>query len=169
VGVLDAVVKLADVAGPTPDGHARGIAVHKSFGTYVAEIAEVTQNDDGLPRVTRVWCAVDCGIAVNPDIVKAQAEGGIGFGLSAILDEEIELADGGSVVQSNFDTYKPLRINAMPEIEVVIVPSAEAPSGIGEPATPPIGPAVANAWRRLTGQMITDLPLNKAIKAIQSA
>jgi isoquinoline 1-oxidoreductase beta subunit len=168
-GVLDAVAKMADAAGPVPDGHARGIAVHKSFGTYVAEIAEVTKTSQGLPRVTKVWCAVDCGIAVNPDIVKAQVEGGIGFGLSAILDEAVELADGGTVVQSNFDSYRPLRINAMPDIEVHIVQSDKAPSGIGEPGTPPIGPAVANAWRRLTGQMITDLPMNKAISKLQQS
>jgi len=169
LGVLDAVVALADSAGKTPVGHARGIAVHKSFGTYVAQIAEVTKNSEGLPKVTRVWCAVDCGLAVNPDIVRAQMEGGIGFGLGAILDEEITLGEGGMVEQSNYDSYHPLRMPSMPEIEVVIVPSGESPTGVGEPGVPPIGPAVANAWRSLTGQMITNLPMNKAIRRAQEA
>jgi isoquinoline 1-oxidoreductase beta subunit len=169
LGVLDAVVKLSDTAGPIPEGHARGIAVHKSFGTYVAQIAEVTKNDEGLPKVTRVWCAVDCGLAVNPDIVKAQMEGGIGFGLGAILDEEITLGEGGQVQQSNYDTYHPLRIASMPQVEVAIVPSGESPTGVGEPGVPPIGPAVANAWRSLTGQFITNLPMHKAIRRAQEA
>ncbi|WDT87773.1 xanthine dehydrogenase family protein molybdopterin-binding subunit [Alteromonas sp. 009811495] len=169
LGVLNAVVKLADSAGKTPVGHARGIAVHKSFGTYVAQIAEVTKTDDGLVKVTRVWCAVDCGLAVNPDIVRAQMEGGIGFGLGAILEEEITLGKGGMVEQSNYDSYHPLRMPSMPEVEVVIVPSGESPTGVGEPGVPPIGPAVANAWRSLTGQMITNLPMNKAIRRAQEA
>ncbi|WP_346993680.1 xanthine dehydrogenase family protein molybdopterin-binding subunit [Alteromonas gracilis] len=169
LGVLDAVVALADSAGKTSVGHARGIAVHKSFGTYVAQIAEVTKNSEGLPKVTRVWCAVDCGLAVNPDIVRAQMEGGIGFGLGAILDEEITLGKGGIVEQSNYDSYHPLRMPSMPEVEVVIVPSGESPTGVGEPGVPPIGPAVANAWRSLTGQMITNLPMNKAIRRAQEA
>ncbi|WP_394223836.1 molybdopterin cofactor-binding domain-containing protein [Alteromonas gracilis] len=169
LGVLDAVVKLADSSGKPPAGHARGIAVHKSFGTYVAQIAEVTKSDEGLPKVTRVWCAVDCGLAVNPDIVRAQMEGGIGFGLGAILEEEITLGKGGAVQQSNYDTYHPLRIASMPEVDVAIVPSGESPTGVGEPGVPPIGPAVANAWRALTGQLITNLPMNKAIRRSQEA
>jgi isoquinoline 1-oxidoreductase beta subunit len=96
-------------------------------------------------------------------------EGGIGFGLGAILDEEITLGKGGMVEQSNYDSYHPLRMPSMPEIEVVIVPSGESPTGVGEPGVPPIGPAVANAWRSLTGQMITNLPMNKAIRRTQEA
>jgi len=131
--------------------------VHKSFNTYVAEIAEVS-DENGLPRVHKVWCAVDCGVPINPNIIRAQMEGGIGFGLSAILFGEISLGEGGHVQQSNFHDYRLLRINEMPEIEVAIIPSTEAPTGVGEPGVPPIGPAVANAWRKLTGQPVRQLP-----------
>jgi isoquinoline 1-oxidoreductase beta subunit len=96
-------------------------------------------------------------------------EGGIGFGLGAILDEEITLGEGGQVQQSNYDTYHPLRIASMPQVEVAIVPSGESPTGVGEPGVPPIGPAVANAWRSLTGQFITNLPMHKAIRRAQEA
>lgn len=161
--VLQAVANMAEKSGPTAKGSARGLAVHKSFGTYVAQIAEVTKNKEGLPKVTNVWCAVDCGIAVNPNIVRAQIEGGIGFGLSAILQEELTLSNTGHVEQSNFDTYKPLRIYDMPAVEVEIVITDNPPTGVGEPGVPPLGPAVANAWRRLTGQMVTRLPFSKNI------
>ena len=134
-------------------GRARGVAVHKSFDTYVAQIAEVSRGKDGLPKVEHVWCAVDCGVAVNPDIIKAQMEGGIGFGLGAILFDEITL-DQGRVVQGNFNDYRMLRIHEMPKVDVVIVKSAEKPTGVGEPGVPPIGPAVANAWRALTGKAV---------------
>lgn len=158
-----AVLKLAaEKAGwgdPAPAGRARGIAVHESFNSYVAEVAEVTVGDDGEIKVEKVVCAVDCGVAVNPDQIKAQMEGGIGYGLSAILREAVTL-DGGRVEQSNFHDYTPLRINDMPEIEVHIVPSAEAPTGVGEPGTPPIGPAVANAVYSATGQRIRQLPMS---------
>ena len=157
-GVLKAVADAAEKAGPAPKGSARGVAVHKSFGSYVAQIAEVTKGADNFPKVTKVWCAVDCGIAVNRNVVTMQMESGIGFGLGAILREELVLNEGGTISQSNFDTYQPLRIQDMPEVEVIIVQSNESPTGVGEPGTPPIGPAVANAWRRLTGQMITRLP-----------
>ncbi|MEM0909553.1 MAG: xanthine dehydrogenase family protein molybdopterin-binding subunit [Pseudomonadota bacterium] len=161
-GVLKAVYALSQKGTPAKDS-ARGIAVHRSFGSYVAQVAEVIRDSDGLPKVTKVWCAVDCGLAVNPDIVKAQMEGGIGFGLSSILHEEVSLGDGGAVSQTNFDTYQLLRINEMPEIEVVIVQTENPPTGVGEPGLPPIGPAVANGWRRLTGQMVTTLPMVPAI------
>ncbi|HIC81623.1 MAG TPA: xanthine dehydrogenase family protein molybdopterin-binding subunit, partial [Kiloniellaceae bacterium] len=158
-----AVLKLAaEKAGwgePAPAGRARGIAVHESFNSYVAEVAEVTVGDDGQIKVDKVVCAVDCGVAVNPDQIKAQMEGGIGYGLSAILREAVTL-DGGRVEQSNFHDYTPLRISDMPEIEVHIVPSAEAPTGVGEPGTPPIGPAVANAVYSATGQRIRELPMS---------
>ena len=107
--------------------------------------------ENGEPRVHKVWCAVDCGVAVNPDIIRAQMEGGIGFGLGHALYGEITL-DQGRVVQSNFDTYRSLRIHEMPEIEVTIVRSTEKPTGVGEPGVPPIAPAVANAIARLPGQ-----------------
>ena len=154
--------KVAEIAGwgtPAPEGRQRGVAVHKSFNTYVAEIAEVSIGEDGAPKVHKVWCAVDCGVAVNPNIIRAQMEGGIGYGLGAILYDQITLGDGGRVVQSNFHDYRSLRINEMPEVEVAIIPSSEPPTGVGEPGTPPIGPAVANAWRRLTGQPVRRLPI----------
>ena len=105
-------------------------------------------------------CAVDCGVPVNPDNIRAQIEGGLGYGLSAILREEITLTDG-VVDQSNYPDYTPLRITDMPEVEVHILASAEAPTGVGEPGTPPIGPAVANALFAATGQRIRALPFSK--------
>jgi isoquinoline 1-oxidoreductase beta subunit len=158
-GVLRRVAEIANSS--VPEGRARGVAVHKSFNTYVAEIAEVSVQN-GLPRVHKIWCAVDCGVPVNPNIIRAQMEGGIGFGLSAILFGEISLGEGGRVQQSNFHDYRMLRINEMPEIEVAIIPSTEAPTGVGEPGVPPVGPAVANAWRRLTGQSVRQLPFQAA-------
>ena len=113
---------------------------------------------NGQIQVDRVVCAVDCGVAVNPDIITAQMQGGIGFGLSPALMSEITLQDG-AVVQSNFHDYLVLRETQMPEIEVHIVPSAEAPTGVGEPGTPPIAPAVANAVFAATGKRLYDLPM----------
>ena len=157
-GVLKAVAEAADWGSAVPEGRARGLALHKSFNSYVAEIAEVSiNNDDGIPRVHKVWCAVDCGITVNPDIVRAQMEGGIGYGLGHILYAGLTL-DKGRVQQSNFDAYRSLRINEMPEVAVTIIKSAEAPTGVGEPGVPPIGPAVANAWAKLTGKRVRQLP-----------
>jgi isoquinoline 1-oxidoreductase subunit beta len=164
IGVLKAVKVLADKAGDIPQGRARGVAVVQSFGSYVAQIAEVSKGDNGLPKVHRVWCAVDCGLAVNPNIIKAQMEGGLGFGLDAILYGEISLDNSGKVEQTNFHNYATLRINNMPQVEVMIIASEAAPSGVGEPGTPPIGPAVSNAWRRLTGQYVTTLPFSKGVK-----
>lgn len=161
VGVLDKVAEMSNWDGGAPEGRYRGVAVHKSFNTYVAEVAEISLRDNGTIKVEKVWCAVDCGVPVNPDNIVAQMEGGIGYGLSAILREEVTLTEG-EVDQTNFDSYTPLRIDDMPEIEVAIIPSAEAPTGVGEPGTPPIGPAVANAVFHATGQMPTVLPLNKA-------
>jgi isoquinoline 1-oxidoreductase beta subunit len=146
-GALRAVADLARWSGPGPvNGRARGVAVVKSFNTYVAEIAEVSL-EGGLPRVHKVWCAVDCGVAVNPDIIRAQMEGGIGFGLGHALYAEITLQDGRPV-QGNFDSYRSLRIHEMPAVEVTIVRSSEKPTGVGEPGVPPIAPAVANALAR---------------------
>jgi len=157
-GVLQAVGRAALWNGAkVGKDRARGIAVHKSFDTYVAQIAEVSRGPEGLPKVEKVWCAVDCGVAVNPEIIKAQMEGGIGFGLGAILFDEITL-DGGRVVQGNFNDYRMLRMHEMPKVEVVIVKSAQKPTGVGEPGVPPVGPAVANAWRALTGKAVRRLP-----------
>lgn len=136
------------------------MAVHKSFNSYVAQVAEVTVRR-GVIYVDRVVIAVDCGIAINPDIIEAQMQGGMGFGLSAALYSELTL-DQGRVVQSNFNDYQILRIDQMPEVAVYIVPSAEPPTGVGEPATPVIAPAVANAVFAATGQRLRKLPLRLA-------
>ncbi len=162
-GVLRAVAEAANWKASTLDaGRARGVAVHKSFESYVAQIAEVSRGRDGLPKVEHVWCAVDCGVAVNPDNVKSQMEGGIGFGLGAILFDEITLNEG-RVMQANYNDYRMLRIGEMPRVDVVVVPSAEPPTGVGEPGVPPIGPAVANAWRALTGQTVRHLPFARIL------
>jgi isoquinoline 1-oxidoreductase beta subunit len=142
-------------------GRGRGVAVHESFGTVVAQIAEVTVKGDRV-SVDRVVCAVDCGIAVTPDVVKAQMQSAIGYGLSAALLGRITLTDG-HVDQSNFHQYQVLRLPDMPRlIEVYIVPSTNPPSGVGEPGTPPIAPAVANAVRDATGIRLHSLPFDLA-------
>ena len=145
---------LAQAKGAT---RGRGIAVHESFNTFVAQVAEVSVWDGRL-QVDRVVCAVDCGVAVNPAVIRAQMESGIAFGLTAALHGAITLKDG-VVEQSNFHDYAPLRINEMPRVEVHIVPSNEKPSGVGEPATPVIAPAVANAVFAATGKRVRSLPL----------
>jgi isoquinoline 1-oxidoreductase beta subunit len=160
-GVLKLAAEKAGWGKPLEKGLYRGVAVHKSFNSYVAEVAEVRLNEDGSYQVEKVVCAVDCGIAVNPDIIRAQMEGAIGFGLSALLSGKITL-DEGRVVQSNFHDYTVLRMNQTPEIEVHIVSSGEAPTGVGEPGTPPIAPAVANALYAATGKHYGVLPLEKA-------
>jgi isoquinoline 1-oxidoreductase beta subunit len=148
-GVLRAVAELAKWSGPGPrDGRARGVAVVESFDSFIAQIAEVSVGNGGEPRVHKVWCAVDCGVPVNPDVIRAQMEGGIGFGLGHALFAEVEL-DQGRPVPANFDTYRSLRIHEMPDVEVTVVRSTEKPTGVGEPGVPPIGPAVANAMARL--------------------
>ena len=157
--VLKLAAEKAGWGTELPQGRARGIAVHESFNTFVAEVAEVSVADDGTIKVEKVVCAVDCGLAVNPDQVKAQMEGGIGYGLGAVLHDAVTLKDG-RVEQSNFHDYIPLRMNEMPQVEVHIVQSAEAPSGVGEPGVPPIGPAVANAVYRATGRRIRSLPFS---------
>jgi isoquinoline 1-oxidoreductase beta subunit len=165
--VLELAAAKAGWGTPLPPGRARGIAVHESFRTFVAQVAEVSLRKDGLPKVERVVCAVDCGVAVNPDVVRAQMEGGIGFGLGAALWSEITL-DKGKVVQSNFHDYRNLRIDEMPKVEVHIVPSAENPTGVGEPGVPPIAPAVANAFFQLTGQRVRRLPFLRGVQKAAS-
>ncbi len=144
--------------GKPGEKRGRGVAVHESFNTMVAQIAEVTVERNGKFRVDRVVCAVHCGIAVNPDVVRAQMEGGIGFGLSAALHSAITLKDG-RIEQSNFHDYPVLRINEMPSVDVYIVPSTDKPSGVGEPGVPVIAPAVANALAAATGKRLRTLPL----------
>lgn len=158
-GVIEKVAEISGWAGRNRDGKGYGIAFAKSFNTYVAEVVEV-EDRDGRPHVTRVWCAVDCGIAVNPNIIRAQMEGGIGYALSAVLHSRITLGPGGEVEQSNFHDYPMLRIGEMPAVEVAIIQSDADPTGVGEPGVPPLGPALANAWRGLTGQKQHQLPFS---------
>ena len=157
LGVLALAAEKAGWGTPLPAGRARGIAVHESFNSYVAEVAEVSL-EGGKPRVHRVVCAVDCGIVVNPDVVRMQMESGIAYGLSAALFGEITLKEG-RVEQGNFDRYQVLRISEMPKVEVYLVPSDAPPTGVGEPGTPPIAPAVANALFQLTGKRVRTLPI----------
>jgi isoquinoline 1-oxidoreductase beta subunit len=157
LGVLDLAAEKAGWGRPLPAGHAQGLAVHHSFASYVAMVAEVSLAD-GRPRVHRMTVAVDCGSTINPDTVKAQLEGAVGFGLTAALYSEITLKDG-RVEQSNFHDYRLLRIHEMPAVDVHIVPSTEPPSGVGEPGVPPVAPALCNALFRLTGKRIRRLPI----------
>ena len=157
-GVLELAAKQAGWGKPLGKDRSRGIAVHESFGTFVAQVVELSRRKDAL-HIERVVCAVDCGVAVNPNIVAMQMESGIGYGLSAALAGAITLKDG-VVEQSNFHDYPVVRINQMPKIEVHIVPSAEKPSGVGEPGTPVIAPALANAILALDAKPVRALPLN---------
>jgi isoquinoline 1-oxidoreductase beta subunit len=147
-------------SGPLPKGRGRGIAVAEAFKTFVAQVAEVTVDDAGTVKVDRVVCAVDCGTAINPSIIEAQLQGGIGFGLGAALWGAITLKDG-RVEQRNFNNYRVLRMNEMPQVEVYIVPSSEHPSGVGEPGVAPIGPAVANAIFAATGKRLHVFPFSQ--------
>jgi isoquinoline 1-oxidoreductase beta subunit len=145
---------------PLPKGRARGVAVHESFGSVVAHVAEVSIDGNDI-RVHRVTSAIDCGTAVNPLGVDAQVQSAMVYGLTAALHGKITLKNG-QVEQSNFHDYPPLRIDAMPQISVHIVPSTAAPTGVGEPGTPPIAPAVANAVAALTGKRLRSLPFDLA-------
>ncbi len=164
---MRAVLELAaekagwDPAKPLPKGRGRGIAVAEAFKTFVAQVAEVSLDKDGNVKVERVVCAVDCGTPINPDVIAAQMEGGIGFGLGAVLHSAITLKDG-KVEQNNFDGYQVLRIAEMPKVEVHIVQSGEAPTGVGEPGVAPVGPAVANAIFAATGKRVHSLPFPAA-------
>jgi isoquinoline 1-oxidoreductase beta subunit len=158
--VLELAAEKAGWGTPLPAGRARGIAVAESFASYVAEVAEVSL-ENGVPRVHRVVAAIDCGPIVNPDTIAAQIESAVVYGLTAALYGEITI-EGGRAVQGNFDTYKMLRMNEMPVVEVHIVPSTDSQGGVGEPGTPPIAPAVANALSALSGTRIRSLPLVRA-------
>jgi isoquinoline 1-oxidoreductase subunit beta len=155
--VLELAASKAGWGSPLPKGRARGIAVSESFKSYVAEVVEVSLRPDGTPRVHRVVCAVDCGMTVNPGIVRRQVQSAVIFGLSAALHGEITL-QGGRVQQKNFDDYPVVRIDEAPPIEVHLVASNEKPTGIGEPGTPPIAPALGNALFALTGKRVRRLP-----------
>jgi isoquinoline 1-oxidoreductase subunit beta len=158
LAVLDLVVEKSGWKQPRPEGEVWGLALHESFNTVVGQVAKLRRTANG-PKLERVVCAVDCGIAVNPNIVAMQMESGIGYGLSAALSGAITLKEG-RVEQSNFDDYTVLRINQMPAIEVHILPSTNKPTGVGEPGTPVIAPALANALAALDGKPIRSLPLS---------
>lgn len=160
LAVLNLAAEKAGWGTELPKGTARGVALHESFNSVVAEIVEVSQRGNSF-EVERVVCAVDCGIAVNPNIVAMQMESGIVYGLAAAATGAITLKDG-VVQQSNFNDYQVLRMGQMPKIEVHIVPSTNAPTGVGEPGTPPIAPAVANAIAQLTGRTVYNLPFSSS-------
>ena len=159
---LAQVLKLATEKagwGNAPECRAQGLAVHKSFGSFVAEVVEISGTPETGVRIEKVTCAVDCGIAVNPDIVKAQMEGGIGYGIGHVMRDHITLTDG-AVDQYNFPDYEPLRIGDIGQIDVHVVASAEAPTGAGEPGTPPAAPALANAIAAsTTGLRVSAMPM----------
>ena len=158
LATLNLVAEKAGWGKPLPPGRGRGIATHFSFDSYVAQVVEASVERDGTVRVHRVVCAVDCGRVINPDIVKAQMEGGIVFGLTAALKGEITL-ENGRVQQHNFYDYPMLRMFESPEIEVHIVPSEAPPTGVGEPSVPPVAPALTNAIFAATGKRIRRLPI----------
>jgi CO/xanthine dehydrogenase Mo-binding subunit len=155
--VLEVVAERSGWGGALSAGGARGVALHESFGSLCAQVAEVSVHDRAL-QVHRVTCAFDCGVVVNPDLVTAQLEGSIGYGLSAALSGRITLRNG-RVVESNFHDYPVLRMAQMPVVEVHLVPSGDSPGGVGEPGVPPIAPAVANALRVITGRPVRRLPI----------
>jgi isoquinoline 1-oxidoreductase subunit beta len=161
-GVLQLAAEKAGWGKPLPVGWGRGIACHWSFGSYVAHVAEVCIQKDGAVHVRRVVTAVDCGTAVNPDGVRAMAEGAINFALTPVLGGEITIKDG-AVEQSNFHDYQVLRMNQAPDIEVHIMPSTDPPGGMGEPGVPPLAPAVANAIFAATGVRVRRLPIDSRL------
>ena len=162
--VLEAVAERSGWGEALSTGRGRGIALCIGFGSYIAQVVEVAVDPDGTVRPTHAWCVVDCGVAVNPDTIRAQMEGGIVFGLSAALYGEITIKNG-RVEQSNFGDYRVLRIHEAPVIDVHVVKSGEAPGGIGEPGTSCVMPALTNAIFAATGKRIRKLPVATQIRA----
>ena len=163
LGVLELAADKAGWGSPLPPGVGRGVSVQFAMGSYLSQIAEVEVLKDGEVSLRRVVCAVDCGQIVNPDTVTAQIEGGIIFGASAALREEITIKNG-RVEQNNFNDYRVLRINEAPRVEVYLVSSIEPPGGIGEPGTIGIFPAIANAVFAVTGKRIRKLPIKDQLR-----
>lgn len=164
--VLQRAAELSGWGQPLPaaaDGtqRARGVALHQSFGSIVAQVAEVSVSPDKRIRVHRVTCVIDCGLAINPNLVRQQMESGIVYGLSAALNDEVRI-EKGQVQQTNFHNNPVLRFDECPVIDTEVIASDENPEGVGEPGTPPVAPAVANALFTLTGQRLRRLPLKLA-------
>ena len=160
--VLELAAQKAGWGKPLPKGRGRGVSLQNAFGSYMAQVAEVEVANDGSVRVRRVVCAVDCGIAVNPDTVQAQIQSGIVFGTTAALYGEITLKNG-RVEQTNFDTYPVLRMSEAPAIEVHVVKSAEPPGGLGETGTSAVVPAIANAVFAATGVRLRKMPIDASV------
>jgi isoquinoline 1-oxidoreductase beta subunit len=156
--VLETVAEKAGWKKPILPGRGRGIAIHESFGSVVAHVAEVSITANHTLKVHKVTCAIDCGQTVNPDTIKAQMEGCIVFGITAALYGEITF-ENGKVKQRNFHEYKMLRMNEMPQVDVHILDSKEKMGGVGEPGVPPVAPAIMNALYTLTGKRVRSLPL----------
>jgi isoquinoline 1-oxidoreductase beta subunit len=164
--VLQLAAERSGWGKPLPTGQGRGIALCIGFGSFIAQVVQVSVDEDGAVNPTHVWCTVDCGVQINPDTIRAQMESGIVFGLSAALYGEITLKEG-RVEQTNFGDYRVLRINEVPEIHVTLVKSLEAPGGIGEPGTSCVMPALTNAIFAATGKRIRKLPVaNQARSAV---
>lgn len=161
LAVLNLAAERAGWGSKMPEGKGRGVALILGFGTYIAQVAEVSVDKNGKVRVDRVVSSIDCGYQVNPDTIRAQAEGGIIFGVSAALYGEITFKDG-KVEQSNFDTYQVVRIDEAPKVEVYIIDSTEVPGGMGEPSTSAVMPAIVNAVFAVTGKRLHKLPVNSA-------
>jgi isoquinoline 1-oxidoreductase beta subunit len=157
LAVLDLAAEKAHWGSALPAGRARGIALHESFGSIVAEVAEVSMQN-GVPRVHRVVCAIDCGTVINPGIVAQQMESAVVLGLSAALWGKIDIV-AGVVQQNNFTNYQMVQMAQAPVVETHIVSSTRAPGGVGEPGLPPLAPAVSNALFALTGKRLRSLPL----------
>jgi isoquinoline 1-oxidoreductase beta subunit len=157
-GVLELAAQEAHWGAPLPPGHGRGVAVYHSYGSWVAQVAEVSMTPDGQVRLHRIVCGIDCGIAVNPDTVTAQLEGAVAFALSAALFEAITL-ERGRIRQASFEDYRLLVMREMPAVDVHILPSREPPGGVGEPGVPPLAAAVANALCAASGKRVRKLPL----------
>jgi len=159
--------RAADRAGwgtALPAGSGRGVSIQYAFGSYLAQVAEVSMDAHGHPRVGRVVCAMDCGQVVNPDGVRAQLEGGVTFGLSAALTNEITVANG-RVQQGNFNDFVPLRIGEAPKVEVHLIASGESPGGVGETGTACVSAALCNAIYAATGKRVRTLPVTRGLKA----
>ena len=157
LGVLSAVETLSGWGTPAPGGSARGVAFLKGFGSYIALVAEITLDSAQRIRPTRVSVAIDCGIAVNPNAIEAQMQGGVSYGISSAMWQEMTFVKGVAQVH-NYNRYPVLKVNQMPQVAVKIVDSGAAPGGIGETGVPCVAPALANAYADLTGTRLRSLP-----------